>query len=215
MRREEKVERDRRRGAIPLFLAVLGGGCVATPLPTPPSANAEKMELIAVQSGQVRLRGVAGAIRPGGIRLRVTSPVDEVETAVDADGRFATDLDGRRTDVYVLEALRDAEAEFLVSLTGGAGDGVVVVDESDPADPGDDPAGGDDPADPNDPVDDPRGGNDPADNADPDAPLESCNGLDDDGDGLVDEGCDPANDMCRNDADCAEGLSCTNGACGG
>lgn len=230
MRREETVERDRPGNAAFLLLAALLAGCVATPLPTPPSADAERMQLVAIQSGQVSLRGAPGAIDPGGIRLRVTSPVDVVETTVAADGRFAAALGGRRSDVYVLEALLETDPRFLLSLTGGEGDEVVPVDVADPAEGGGDPAGGaDDPAAGDDCAngneacaDDPAGGGeDPAggnanDPGDPNGPVESCNGLDDDLDGLVDEGCggDPAN-QCRANDDCANGLTCTNGVCGG
>jgi hypothetical protein len=228
MRREEKVERDRTRASACLLLAVFAAGCVATPLPTPPSANADRMELVASQTGQVSLSGAPGAIRPGGILLRVSSSWGRVDTAVAGDGRFAAALDGRRTDVFELEALTGAEPLFLLALTGGEGDAVVVVDAPDPADGdgadpaggNDDPAGGnDDPAGGNgDPAGgngDPAGGNDDPAGGDPNDLVELCNGVDDDLDGAVDEGCgnDPAN-QCRTDDDCSNGLSCTNGVCG-
>lgn len=196
MRREEKwmCERTSLPSVTAALLLALPG-CVATPLPTPPSANAEKMELVAPQAGQVTLRGSAGAIQPGGLRLRVSGPSASIDTTAAGDGSFTAALDGRRSDELALEALLEDGPELLLVITGGPGESVDVV--LDPADGG---------GDANDPTgDDPNGAGD-------DVADDPCNGVDDDRDGVVDEGCDPANE-CRNDFDCVDGGTCTNGSC--
>ena len=188
-----KAEAPRRSWL--LALAALLCGCVATPLPTPPSAAPDRMQLIASQNDQVALLGAAGAIAPGGVTLRVTVSTDEVEGPVAMDGAFAVVLAAGRDDRFDLFVVDAGSVAFVAAVTGGPGTSVVVVATPEP---GQDPAGAGgagDPAGGNDAAGDPNAAGDPANDPancnaanDPACAVELCNGVDDDADGVIDEG---------------------------
>lgn len=191
--------------ALVLVAAIMGcQGQVATPLPTPPSAAPSHMTLTEAQPGSVALEGEPMALLfDPGTRLRVTGPSGFVETVPGTDGSFTVSLVGTRAETYYLEALLVDDDAFLLAVTGGAG---TRARETAPGPDGDSDASPDavDCA----PADETVGGRRCV--ATPG--VEICNGLDDDGDLLVDEGCASA---CASDVDCGAGESCTAGACGG
>jgi len=163
------------------------------------------MELVGAEDGRVVLTGSAGAIRPGGVGLRISGPASALERPVADDGSFVASLAGRTSDVFWLEVLEPERQTFVAAITGGA-DG--AADGADPGPDGDD----DDSPDAVDcaPADPALAGRlcPPGECS----PLpEACNGLDDDCDGLTD---DEDACACAGDSGCPTGDVCTAGACG-
>ncbi len=209
-----------------LLALVASLGCVGTPLPDPPSARADAMLLVAVPPNGVRLSGADGAIDVAdlsGASLRVTIPRldSRVETSISGAGAFTAELPGALTDTLYLELVDPSGDIFLLAVAdGGAMDDAVVVvataDRDGDASPDaidcapDDAAYGS--------LACPTTCSIDSDCALGQACLagvcavltEVCgNGLDDDGDGLIDEDCV----ACRTDLECAAGQVCTAGFC--
>jgi hypothetical protein len=192
-----------------LLLAALVG-CIATPLPTPPSARADRMSLVG-SADEVTLSGDAGAIDRGSATvasLRVTGARAWTQVALDADGSFAATLPGAVNDAFAIEAVLTDRDVFLVAVSGQAGGGDAVEQ----ADPGPD-ADGDGSPDMVDcaPADPAVGGR----RCELECFAEVCNGLDDDCDGVIDEECTGG---CTADADCDDGDgstvdTCVDGVC--
>ena len=216
-----------------LWLALLGDACAVRPMPEPPSVDVDRMSLTEVSADTVELTGAPGAIPSGDVALRVANPAagDRSQVWLGTSGDFVVVLRGHRSDVLYLEILRDTSDDFLIAVTGGAGTSV----ESAPAGPDQD---GDHSPDAIDcaPTDDTVGGSRcgaPACATDADCadyqvcsqgacvtdPMactpaaEQCgNGLDDDCDGVVDDGC-PTGTACGAGTDCPAGQSCVAGNC--
>lgn len=212
--------------AFALLALVASLGCVGTPLPDPPSARAESMLLIAVPPNAVRISGADGAIDAAGrsgASLRVTIPRldSRIETPVSGAGAFSAELPGAMTDTLYLELVDPSGDIFLLAVADGGtmDDAVVVVAAAD--------RDGDASPDAIDCAPDDAAYGSlacPATCAlDTDCALgqaciagactvltELCgNGLDDDGDGMIDEDCM----ACRTDMECAAGEVCTAGFC--
>lgn len=208
-------------------LLVLYAGCIATPLPTPPTADVSKMTLIeGAQPDEVDLHGVADAITGELLSLRVSSSLSSAETTVAVDGSFdVIGLPAMLPPLLYLEAITADEDVFLVAVERGAGTSVLEAD----AGPDRDFDGSPDAIDcaPDDPmlagsrcpvVDTDGDGFSPPDDCDDTNPGinpgagEVCgNGLDDNCDGVVEDGCGAA---CRTDADCGPAQACIRGFCG-
>lgn len=181
--------------------------CVATPLPTPPSADPSLMSLFQVRDGKVTLLGEDGAIDPGDadiLSLRVTGAGAWTQVPVDPRGSFSATLPGLVTEVFYLEAIVEERDIFLVAVTGSADDSVIAVD------PG--------------PDSDDDGSPDVIDCASDEPNItgrrceqelscttEVCNGVDDDCDRLIDEGCSDAS--CVDDSDCTGDRACIVDSC--
>ncbi|MFK7988283.1 MAG: hypothetical protein AB8I08_19845 [Sandaracinaceae bacterium] len=187
------------------LVVMVGPGCVATPLPTPPTATASQMMLLDGQPGEVDLIGGPAALTGDGLlSLRVTGASGSVSTRVEADGSFmATGIPSTsRADTFYLEAITLDADVFVLALTGGPGTSAVD------APPGPDRDGDLSP--------------DAIDCAPDDGmlagqrctcgPIEFCgNGLDDNCDGFVDEAlCSP---VCSADDECAAGERCVDAVC--
>jgi hypothetical protein len=116
-----------------LLLAV--GGCVATPLPHPPTADPDLMHLEDHEEGGVVLSGDDGSIDPGGQALRVTvvpgpsstARLRPLDTTADAAGRFSVLFAAERTDFFFIEAILEDEDLFLIAVTGGPDGGVRPI----------------------------------------------------------------------------------------
>ncbi len=123
------MTRSHARRSLASLLAALAlsvSACVATPLPDPPSARPSAMALSAPQPAQLLLVGTDGAIVGGASRLRVTDPSTadlggRVEAAVSAPGAFSATLAGALADVLYLEAVEPAGDVFLAAVTLQAG----------------------------------------------------------------------------------------------
>jgi hypothetical protein len=122
-----------RRAARALFAvtaALLASRCTATPLPDPPSADAQAMALIASTTTKVTLVGHDGAVHPGDSRLRVTIPrTGDVggrrEVHADAAGAFQAEVEGATTDTVYLELLETDRTTFLLAVCDAGGGAVV------------------------------------------------------------------------------------------
>jgi hypothetical protein len=184
-------------------LLALCGGCLATPLPTPPSVDASRVHLFEDQS-YTRMRADEGAVDGlASVAVRITTTTGSVEVRPSARGAFTAFVPGPATSTFYLEALLMREDRFLGAITRGPM-GTLAVD----ADPGPDA--------------DADGSPDAIDCAPMDPTLggrrcpatcgeERCNMRDDDCDGLLDEGC--GGTTCGSDAECALGLECAMGVC--
>lgn len=185
------------------FLAL--SGCVATPLPTPPTASPSQMTLIDRQPGEVDLIGAAGALEGDGIDgLRVTGASGSVQTTVAADGSFEARSipSASRGDTFYLEAITADDDVFVLAITGGPASSAMA------SAPGTDT--------------DEDGSPDAIDCAPEDASLagqrcrcgavEFCsNGIDDNCDGMVDE--PVCNAGCTESAECPAGQQCVDAVC--
>lgn len=109
-----------------LLLAALGcgaAGCVGTPLPDPPSLS-EALVTLAVtpEVGTVRFVGRPGAVDPAGATLRITDPpMAGVLVATNGDGSFGRVVDGAPTDVFYVELVLATEDRFVGAYTAGPG----------------------------------------------------------------------------------------------
>lgn len=183
-------------------LALGVGACNATPLPTPPSADPDRIRVFPGNQGQVVLQGEAGAVTGELVALRATSGTESNEANAQPDGSFTVVASGTIADTFYLEGILPAEDVFLVALRGVAGGASQSVD------PGADSDGDGSP----DLVD--CAPMDPMQSGQRCPSLcgaESCDMRDNDCDGLIDEGCTGM--MCASDPDCAVGYVCVGGGC--
>ncbi len=174
------------RLAISLFVLLALPGCIATPLPEPPSADPGAMTLTETQPAGIRLAGTSGAITPGSIRMRVTDPSTaatggRVEVDVGADGAFGADLPGATTDVLYLEQVGPDRDLFFAAVQAS---GTAAVS----ADPGPDSDG------------------DGSPDAIDCAPLDRT---------LIARECATTGTECASDADCDPSSFCMGGTCQG
>jgi hypothetical protein len=185
------------------LLALWGAGCVATPLPTPPSVEPARVHLFEDQ-GYTRMRADEGALDGfATAALRITTSAGSVEVRPSGRGAFTAFVPGPATSTFYFEALFAHEDRFVGSITRGAG---TVAIAADPGPDGD--ADGSPDAIDCAPMDPTLGGR-----RCPAACIEErCDMRDDDCDGLVDEGCSGA--PCTNDTECSLGFSCAMGLCG-
>jgi cysteine-rich repeat protein len=176
--------------------AAIVAACVATPLPYPPDLRPERLELTG-EDAALTLTGGPGAADPAGMTLRLrnaTRPALPSEVLVAADGSFTTSVAGALSDTIRLDRVESGEARVLVHLARA--DGAAVRRVPAPTDGDEDgfaatlDCADDDPA------------------AFPEA-GELCDGLDNDCNGVVDEG--GACSGCAADADCGDRGFC-NGA---
>lgn len=125
-----------------VVITILCWGCVATPLPHPPTLDTDLVTLEDEGEGQVVMEGSEGAASPPGLELRVTwvpgpttMGIPEFwESVVGSDGSFYMPMSGLRSDYYYVEALITDEDLFLVAVTGGSGVSVVEIDPGDDRD---------------------------------------------------------------------------------
>lgn len=210
--------------AIWLALLTASLACVGTPLPDPPSVRPEALTLTQESASEVRLTGADGAIdfgdrAPGGM-LRVTAAAlpARVEVPVSTTGAFTAVVRGGLGDTLHLELVSAPEDAFLAAVAG-VGDGVAVVAPGPDADRDGSPDAVD--CAPTDPGYASRECVGCASDMDCLAgetcamgvcrsglTAEVClNGVDDDGNGIVDD-C-----VCGSDADCTAGQTCLMGVC--
>jgi hypothetical protein len=210
--------------AIWLALLTASVACVGTPLPDPPSVRPEALTLTAENADMVRLTGADGAIdfgdrTPGGmLRVTIATVPARVEVPVSTSGAFDAVLSGTLGDTLHLELVSAPEDAFLAAVAA-TGDGVATVAPG----PDGDRDGSPDAVDcaPADPAYASRGcvacASDLECMAGETCSMGICvsgrvaeicdNGLDDDGNGVVDD-C-----ACGTDADCAAGQTCLMGVC--
>lgn len=145
------------------------------------------------------LRGSPGAVREFSGSLRVSVPEMSANAVGDVagDGSFSVSVDGAMRDqLHYVELIERTDDVFVGAVVGDEGTSVVL------GDPG--------------PDGDRDGSPDAIDCAPSDETLrgqrctfDGCNGLDDDGDGFVDEDCG----TCRSAADCSPAEACVDGLC--
>ena len=193
-----------------LLVAPLQAACVATPQPEPPSLDPAAMTLVATGPDTMRATGAAGAVRDAGdaMALRLTIPRSaelggRIVVPLSREGAFSGELTGMPGEVIFIELIEAGGDRFLLAVSD-AGDGVAAS-----------PPGGDMDADGSPdaidcaPSDATLVGRDcPATSCRSDmdcaagqtcaagvcttgcAPAEICtNGIDDDCNGLIDDGC--------------------------
>ncbi len=183
-----------------VIVVMLLVGCIATPLPLPPEMDPKRMELREVEVDQVRFIGDAGALEPPTGRAILVTNIDREESVLffsGDDGGFEVVLAGALGEVYRFSLHDTVDPRVLLECTtdgvGGVRDATVPPDT--PEDPADlDGDGFDNSVD----CDDANPAINPA------AP-ETCDGLDNDCDGEIDEACA---DQCVDDGDCDDGLFC-------
>jgi hypothetical protein len=113
--------------ALALSVSLALPACVGTPLPDPPSfAGALVSWSTTPQTDTIRFVGQVGAVHPGGITLRITDPPTPGElVATNADGSFGRVLPGVPGDTIYVERI-DTDADvFLGAYTVGPS-GVLV-----------------------------------------------------------------------------------------
>lgn len=127
-------------GSILLILTwMLANGCVATPLPTPPSVDTSQLSLTTSDAGEPILRGTAQAFDPGDYiihGLRLTGEETWTLADLEPDNAFSASLPGEVTEIFYLEALTAARDIFLTAFTIEESTGAIL-----PADPGPDEDG--------------------------------------------------------------------------
>lgn len=111
------------------WLALLGEGCAVRPIPEPPSVDTSRMSLTEAAPDSVVLTGSPGAIASGGAALRVANPEsrDRSQVLVGPSGDFEVVLRGSRDHVLFLEILGPETDAFLVAVTGGPDVSVETV----------------------------------------------------------------------------------------
>ena len=193
-----------------LSLAPLSAACVATPQPEPPSLDPAAMSLVATGADTLRATGTAGAVRGAGdaMALRLTIPRSaemggRIVVPLSREGAFSGELTGMAGDVVFIELIEAGGDRFLLAVSD-AGDGVAAT-----APGGDMDADGSPDAIDCAPSDPSLVGREcPATSCASDmdcaagqtcsagvcsagcAPAETCaNGIDDDCNGLIDDGC--------------------------
>ena len=216
-----------------VVVAMAADACSVRPVPEPPSsvADANSMRISQASTEAVRVTGLVGAIAKPGLTLRVSNPTarDRSHVSVGQDGSFVVVLQGLTSDTFYLEALASGTDDFLIAITAGEGDSVVEADAGSDLD-GDDSPNAIDCA-PHNPV---VGGSrcSPACVSQSDCEsYQSClegvcvtdpsactpapevceDALDNDCDGIIDDGC--GSGACSNDDDCPDAQRCDNGVC--
>jgi hypothetical protein len=130
---EASMSRRALRAFFVATCALLASRCVATPLPDPPSADARAMSLVSSTPTTVTLLGRDGAIQPGGTRIRVTDPVTgnaggRREVHVTASGAFQSEIAGSTADTIYVELLEASGVRFLAAVRDGGGGAAVSAD---------------------------------------------------------------------------------------
>jgi Cys-rich repeat protein len=203
------------------------GGCFATPLPDPPSLTTSAMTLVeAAQPDRLIFSGADGAVGLGAIDMRVrSSSGGTAVVATSSTGSFRVTVGGTITDVLYLEEVVATGPDVFLGAVRSAGGGAVAPVPETPDLDGD---GSPDAID-CDPIDRDIVSVECSCASDADcaamggagrcisgtctlcSPIELCgDGIDDDCNGLVDDGCAPP---CATDADCAAGEMCSSGTC--
>src|SRR5262245_32580907 len=121
----------RRAGQwLSLWFAAIACGCVATPLPTPPSVDVQRMTLTetsGLPGEAIDLRGLSGAIADSD-QVRVTSSRAWTEVAVDRDGSFAAlAFPVASPDTLYVEGITALGDYFLISVSAQVSDGSVTI----------------------------------------------------------------------------------------
>ncbi len=175
-----------------LILGVLASvTCVASPLPYPPSINAELLELKESAPGTLTLVGEPGAVHPGDLRMRirnVSRPTLPAEIRAAANGSFQANLRGILIDTVRIDILEErwttiahvaasgVEVQLVLPPPDEDGDGYERSAECDDSDSSRYPAS-----------------------------AELCDGIDNDCDGSTDE---PPACSCSITEECDDGLFC-------
>ena len=123
--------------AIALTLALAATGCIATPLPDPPSARTELLTITQDQPDRVLVMGAAGAIRPASVGLRLTSSVSRTTVGTRADGSFDATVSGVTGETIYLEAVQPEADTFLVAITSDPAGGPARTTDPGPDRDGD------------------------------------------------------------------------------
>ncbi|UJR85802.1 hypothetical protein [Sandaracinus amylolyticus] len=119
---------------VPLAWLLVIAGCVATPLPDPPSANPEAITIRESQPEQLTVTGTDGAIHPGEMRLRITNLTTaerggRIEVAVTPSGAFDATLPGTLTDTLYLEQVEAmGGGTFIAALVSSGGTAVMSIE---------------------------------------------------------------------------------------
>jgi len=113
-------------GALAMAASALGWpACVGTPLPDPPSLTGALVSAdSSTQLGGVRVVGQPGAVHPGGTELRITIPASTrrgTRIAVAADGSFGRLLASAMIDTFYVEMILPDDDLFLGAFVMGGG----------------------------------------------------------------------------------------------
>ena len=115
-----------------LAASLLYPACVGTPLPDPPSFAALVSWSVTPEQGSLRFVGRAGAVNPGGSTLRFTDPPTAgVLVASNADGSFGRILPGAVGDVIYVERITATDDIFVGAFTVTAGGTLVAASSPD------------------------------------------------------------------------------------